>query len=169
MDNETVNLTAWFKELFISNEVAEDITVTAGGKVESWNEEAAEFNKANKRAIKRGEYSEMRECDREDAWDYIEEGWKEYWFEVIDDYVNDKWAVGELFYLDEENTALVMLMVVSPEEDGCKWQVAGDPRLLTTGELFKEMGSPESDWFDEEVAHPRNVHWVGCYTEMGVI
>jgi len=166
---DTVNLMAWFKELFISNAVAEDITVTAGGKVECWNEEAAEFNKKNKRAIKRGEYSEMRECDSEDMWDYIQQGWKEYWFDVIDDYVNASWAVGELFYLDDENTPLVMLMAASAEEDGCKWQVAGDPRLLTTEELFEEMGSPESDWFDEEVAHPRNKNWVYCYAETGVI
>lgn len=161
---DTVNLMAWFKELFISNAVAEEITVTAGGKMEDWNEEAAEFNKENKRAIKRGDVTEMRECDSEDIQEYIQQGWNDYWFEVIDEWVNDKWAVGELFYLDDENTTLVVLMVVSPEEGGCKWQVAGDPRLLTTGELFEEMGSPESDWFDEEVAHPRNKHWVYCYT-----
>jgi len=166
---DTVNLMAWFKELFISNEVAEDITVTAGGQVEEWNADAAEFNKKNKRAIKRGEYSEMRECDSEDIQDYVRQGWHDYWVGVIDGYVNDKWAVGELFYLDDENTTLVMLMVASPEEDGCKWQVAGDPRLLTTWELFEETSNPQEEWFDEELSHPRNKHWVRCYTEMGVI
>jgi len=166
---DTVNLMAWFKETFISNAVAENIVVTAGGQMEEWNAEAAEFNKENKRAIKRGDVTEMRECDSEDIQDYIEAGWHEYWLGVIDDYVNDKWAVGELFYLDDENTTLVVLMVVSPEACGCKWQVAGNPRLLTTEELFEEMGNPAGDWFDEEVAHPRNKHWVACYTEMGVI
>jgi len=167
---DTVNLMAWFKELFISNEVAENITVTAGGKVEYWNEERYYFNKENKRAIKRGDVTEMRECDSEDIQEYIQQGWNDYWVGVIDDYVNASWAVGELFNLDDDDAnPLAVLMVVSPEENGCKWQVAGDPRFLTTGELFEEMGSPQEVWFEEEVAHPRNAHWVGCYTQMGVI
>jgi len=170
MDNEIVNLEEWFKEMFISQQVAHNMVANAGVELEEWNDNALEFNEEHAEDIENEEACEMREADREDISEWMEEGWHDFWFGEVDEWVNDKWAVGQLFYLDDEGTTPVMLMVASPEEDGCQWQVAGNPKWLTTYELFDEMGNPEKwEWWDEELAHPRNSEWVAEYVEMGVI
>jgi hypothetical protein len=179
MDNENVNLMAWFKEVFIFNEVAEDIVIGAGGNLEEAQADAAAFNEENAEDIENDEVCEMREPDGEDIDDWIELGWRDYWFDMIDQWVVEKWAAGQLFYLDEESTTPVMLMIADPEvvhshttyrpTGGCKWQVAGNPQWLTTWELLESMGNSAQEWYDEELEHPRNKHWVGCYREMGVI
>jgi hypothetical protein len=179
MDNEIVNLMAWFKEMFISEEVAEYIVAGAGGTLEEAQADVEAFNEENAEDIENEEVDEMREPDGEDVADWIRQGWGEYWFDMIDQWVVEKWAAGQLFYLDEESTTPVMLMIANPESvrshhpdrptGGCKWQVAGNPQWLTTWELLESMGDPAEDWWDEELEHPRNKHWVGCYREMGVI
>ena len=179
MDNEIVNLMAWFKEEFINRRVAYEIVVDAGGNLEEWTREADAFNEENDEAIENDEECAMREADSEDIRDWIELGWRDYWFDVIDQWVVEKWAEGQLFYLDEERTTPVLLMIADPEVEhshttsrptgGCKWQVAGNPQWLTTWELLESMGDPAAEWWDEELEHPRNKHWVGCYQAMGVI
>ena len=163
MDNEITNLMAWFKEEFINRHVTYDIVTDAGGKLEQWNDNADEWNDEYKDAIEEGEENEMRLADHEDIREWIEEGWCEYWSDMIDEWVSDEWDGGEMFYLDDEGTTLAMLMISDPEEDGCKWQVAGKGQLLTTFELLEEMGNPERTWFDEELANPSNQAWVDCW------